>query len=407
MLNVATKAARAAGALINRAALDVEAVRISQKQINDFVTEVDHASEKAIIETLLTAYPGHGILAEESGTEHGAKDSEFVWIIDPLDGTTNFIHGFPVYCVSIALAVRGKVEQAIVYDPSRNDLFTATKGRGAYLNDRRIRVSKRTRLPECLVSTGLPFRPGDDMRSHLHMLGDVMQRTAGIRQPGAAALDLAYVAAGYTDGFFHTGLSIWDVAAGSLLVSEAGGLVGNFTGEADFLEQRECMAASPRIYGQLVQLLGKYSKFAGAGEKASVRQAAEAASAGAPLVPGAAAGVASAPAVEAEAKAGTGASAEGVAPSTDTRAETDSSTDTGAGAALHTLPPAELGSTPASAPAPAPAASPAPETPEGAAAAGQQPAAADVPPAQAAAPAPVAAAAAIPAARAQGDDAPF
>ena len=292
MLNVATKAARAAGALINRAALDVEAVRISQKQINDFVTEVDHASEKAIIETLLTAYPGHGILAEESGTEYGAKDSEFVWIIDPLDGTTNFIHGFPVYCVSIALAVRGKVEQAVVYDPSRNDLFTATKGRGAYVNERRIRVSKRTRMQECLMATGLPFRPGDDMRSHLHMLGDVMQRTAGVRQPGAAALDLAYVAAGYTDGFFHTGLSIWDVAAGSLLVSEAGGLVGNFTGEADFLEQRECMAASPRIYGQMVQLLGKYSKFAGAGEKASVRQAADAATAGAPLAAGAAIGAA-------------------------------------------------------------------------------------------------------------------
>ncbi len=299
MLNVATKAARAAGALINRAALDVEAVRISQKQINDFVTEVDHASEKAIIETLLTAYPGHGILAEESGTEHGAKDSEFVWIIDPLDGTTNFIHGFPVYCVSIALAVRGKIEQAVVYDPSRNDLFTATKGRGAYVNERRIRVSKRTRMQECLMATGLPFRPGDDMRSHLHMLGDVMQRVAGVRQPGAAALDLAYVAAGYTDGFFHTGLSIWDVAAGSLLVSEAGGLVGNFTGEADFLEQRECMAASPRIYGQLVQLLGKYSKFAGAGEKASVRQAADAATAGAPLVSGAAAAAAAAVAVTA------------------------------------------------------------------------------------------------------------
>ena len=294
MLNVAIKAARAAGALINRAALDVEAVRISQKQINDFVTEVDHASEKAIIETLLTAYPGHGILAEESGSEYGAKDSEFVWIIDPLDGTTNFIHGFPAYCVSIALAVRGKVEQAVVYDPSRNDLFTATKGRGAYVNERRIRVSKRTRMQECLMATGLPFRPGDDMRSHLHMLGDVMQRTTGVRQLGAAALDLAYVAAGYTDGFFHTGLSIWDVAAGSLLVSEAGGLVGNFTGEADFLDQRECMAANPRIYGQLVQLLGKYSKFAGAGEKASVRQAADAATAGAPLVPGAASAAAAA-----------------------------------------------------------------------------------------------------------------
>jgi myo-inositol-1(or 4)-monophosphatase len=275
MLNVAIKAARAAGAIINRAALDVEAVRISQKQINDYVTEVDHASEAAIIETLLTAYPGHGILAEESGNQHGAKDSEFVWIIDPLDGTTNFIHGFPVYCVSIALAVRGKIEQAVIFDPSRNDLFTSTKGRGAYLNERRIRVSKRTQLKECLVSTGFPFRPGDNFKNYLSMMGDVMQRTAGLRRPGAAALDLAYVAAGYTDGFFETGLNIWDVAAGSLLVTEAGGLVGNFTGESDFLEQKECLAGSPRIYGQLVQILGKYSKFAGAGDKAALRQAAQ------------------------------------------------------------------------------------------------------------------------------------
>ena len=182
MLNVAVKAARAAGAIINRAALDVEAVRVSVKQTNDFVTEVGQTAEAAIIETLLTAYPGQGILAEESGSEHGAKDSEFVWIIDPLDGTTNFIHGFPVYCVSIALAVKGKVEQAVVYDPTRNDLFCATKGRGAYLNDRRIRVAKRTRLQECL-------------------------------------------------------------------------------------------AANPKIYGQLVGLTGKYSKFASAGDKAAVRQA--------------------------------------------------------------------------------------------------------------------------------------
>ena len=276
MLNVAIKAARAAGAIINRAALDVESVRISQKQINDFVTEVDHASEKIIIETLLTAYPGHGILAEESGQEFGAKDSEFVWIIDPLDGTTNFIHGFPVYCVSIALAVKGKVEQAVIYDPSRNDLFTATKGRGAYMNERRIRVSKRTQLKDCLISTGFPFRPGDNFKSYLNMMSDVMQRTAGLRRPGAAALDLAYVAAGFADGFFESGLSIWDVAAGSLLVTEAGGLVGNFTGEADFLDQRECLAGSPRIYGQLVPLLSKYSKFAGAGDKAAVRQAAAA-----------------------------------------------------------------------------------------------------------------------------------
>jgi myo-inositol-1(or 4)-monophosphatase len=271
MINVAIKAARAAGAIINRAALDVEAVRISQKLVNDFVTDVDHAAEQIIIETLLAAYPGHGILAEESGQEHGAKDSEFVWIIDPLDGTTNFIHGLPVYCVSIALAVKGKVEQAVIYDPSRNDLFTATKGRGAYMNDRRLRVSKRIKLQECLISTGFPFRPTDDFNSYLRMMGDVMQRTAGLRRPGAAALDLAYVAAGFTDGFFETGLQPWDVAAGSLLVTEAGGLVGNFTGEPNFLEQHECLAGNPRVYGQLVTLLGKYSKFATVAEKTAVQ----------------------------------------------------------------------------------------------------------------------------------------
>jgi myo-inositol-1(or 4)-monophosphatase len=268
---VAIKAARAAGAIINRAALDVEAVRVSQKQVNDFVTEVDHASEQIIIETLLTAYPGHGILAEETGSTHGAQDSEFVWIIDPLDGTTNFIHGFPVYCVSIALAVKGKIEQAVIFDPSRNDLFTSTRGRGAYMNDRRLRVSKRIDLKQGLISTGFPFREGDDFNAYLAMMGDVMQRTAGLRRPGAAALDLAYVAAGFTDGFFETGLQPWDMAAGSLLVTEAGGLVGNFTGESNFLEQKECLAGNPKIYGQLVSILGKYSKFAGVQDKAAAK----------------------------------------------------------------------------------------------------------------------------------------
>ncbi len=270
MVNVAIKAARAAGNIINRAALDVESVRVSQKQVNDFVTEVDQAAEAAIIETLLTAYPGHGILAEESGQEHGAKDSEFVWIIDPLDGTTNFIHGLPIYCVSIALAVRGKIEQAVIYDPTRNDLFTATKGRGAFQNDRRLRVSKRIRMQDCLISTGFPFRPGDNFQNYLSMMADIMPRCAGLRRPGAAALDLAYVAAGFTDGFFEAGLSPWDVAAGSLLVTEAGGLVGNFTGEANFLDQKECLAGNPKIYGQMVGLLGKYSKFASAQAKAEV-----------------------------------------------------------------------------------------------------------------------------------------
>ncbi len=273
MLNVAVRAARAAGAIINRAALDIESVRIKQKQVNDFVTEVDAAAEKAIIDILLEAYPNHGIWAEESGRELGNKFSDHIWIIDPLDGTTNFIHGFPVYCVSIALQIKGKVDHAVVFDPTRNDLFYATRGRGAYLNDRRIRVSKRDSLGQCLISTGFPFRPGDHFPTYLAMMSDIMTRTAGLRRPGAAALDLAYVAAGFTDGFFETGLMPWDMAAGSLLVTEAGGLIGNFTGEADYLEQKECLAANPKVYGQMVSLLGKYSKFASAGEKAAVRQA--------------------------------------------------------------------------------------------------------------------------------------
>ena len=261
MLNGAIKAARAAGAIINRAALDIESVRVSEKQSNDFVTEVDQAAEKAIIETLLTAYPQHGILAEESGQQHGNADSDFVWIIDPLDGTTNFIHGFPVYCVSIALSVRGKIEQAVVYDPSRNDLFTATRGRGAFMNDRRIRVSKRIRMADCLLTTGFPFREGQNYEQFMQLFIEMMRCTAGLRRPGSAALDLAYVAAGFSDGFFETGLQPWDVAAGSLLVQEAGGLIGNFTGEADFLHSQECMAASPKIYALMVQMLQKYSGY--------------------------------------------------------------------------------------------------------------------------------------------------
>jgi myo-inositol-1(or 4)-monophosphatase len=242
---------------------------VSTKQTNDFVTEIDQAAEESIIETLLTAYPDHGIQAEESGVQSGrGRDKDFVWIIDPLDGTTNFIHGFPTYCVSIALAVRGKVEQAVVYDPNRNDLFYATKGRGAFMNERRIRVSKRTMMRDALISTGFPFRPGDELLPYLAMLGEVTARCAGVRRPGAAALDLAYVAAGFCDGFFEKGLSPWDVAAGSLLVTEAGGLIGNFTGEADFMDQSECLAGNPRIYGQLVNVLGKYSKFASAEAKA-------------------------------------------------------------------------------------------------------------------------------------------
>jgi myo-inositol-1(or 4)-monophosphatase len=260
MLNIAVRAARAAGSIINRAALDLDVLKVATKGTNDFVTEVDRAAEEAIISTLLDAYPGHGILAEESGRERGARHSDYLWIIDPLDGTTNFIHGLPVYAVSIALSFRGKIEQAVVYDPSRNDLFLASKGRGAFLNDRRLRVSKRTRMADALVGTGFPFRKGDNFKRYLKMFEEVMQHCAGLRRPGAAALDLCYVAAGWYDGFFETGLQPWDVAAGSLIVTEAGGLVGNFTGEADYLHQRELVAGNPRIYGQLVQTLTPYSR---------------------------------------------------------------------------------------------------------------------------------------------------
>ncbi len=280
MLNIAVKAARAAGSIINRAALDLEVLRVGTKGPNDYVSEVDQAAETAIIDVLLDAYPGHGILAEESGRERGAKDSEFTWIIDPLDGTTNFLHGFPVYCVSIALAHRGVVQQAVVYDPTRNDLFFASRGRGAFLNDRRLRVSKRTRISDSLIGTGFPFRKGDNFKRYVKMFEEVMQSCAGLRRPGAAALDLCYVAAGYYDGFFETGLNPWDIAAGSLIITEAGGLIGNFTGESDFLYQREVVAGNPKVYGQLVQILAPYTRVL---KEAETPSAAASAAVNAPL----------------------------------------------------------------------------------------------------------------------------
>ena len=273
MLNIAIKAARAAGSIINRAALDLDVLKIGRKGPNDFVSEVDQMAENAIIDVLLEAYPGHAILAEESGRARGAKHSDYVWIIDPLDGTTNFLHGFPVYAVSIALAFKGKVEQAVVYDPTRNDMFYASRGRGAFMNDRRLRVSKRTRIADSLIGTGFPFRKGDNFKRYVKMFEEVMQSCAGLRRPGAAALDLCYVAAGYYDGFFETGLNPWDIAAGSLLITEAGGLIGNFTGEADFLYQREVVAGNPKVYGQLVQILAPYTRVIGPAEEAAAATA--------------------------------------------------------------------------------------------------------------------------------------
>jgi myo-inositol-1(or 4)-monophosphatase len=262
MLNTAVKAARRAGAIINRASLDLDLLRIGKKAPNDFVTEVDRSAEAAIIEILSKAYPDHDFLAEETGTAgaHGkrAVQSDYVWIIDPLDGTTNFIHGFPQYAVSIALAHRGQVTQAVIYDPVHNDLFLASKGKGASLNERRIRVGTRERLDESLIGTGFPFRDFDTLETYVAMFKDMTQKTAGLRRPGAACLDLAYVAAGRLDGFFEIGLMPWDIAAGSLLITEAGGLIGNFKGDSDYLFAENVIAGSPKIFGQLVTQMSRY-----------------------------------------------------------------------------------------------------------------------------------------------------
>jgi myo-inositol-1(or 4)-monophosphatase len=261
MLGIAVRAARRAGAIINRAARDVEMLPVTRKRHNDFVTEVDEAAEAAIIEILHRAYPGHAILAEESGARPGtAADSEYTWIIDPLDGTTNFIHGFPQYAVSIGLRHKGVLTQGVVFDPTNNELFTATRGRGAYLNERRIRVSKRTQLAEALIGTGFPFRDFEELDEYLSMFRELTARTAGLRRAGAAALDIAYVAAGRLDGFWELGLSPWDMAAGALMVQEAGGLVGDFRGDAGYLASGRIVCGNPKIFAQLVQVVGPLAR---------------------------------------------------------------------------------------------------------------------------------------------------
>lgn len=255
MLTTAVKAARRASAIITRASLDIDALTVQNKQHNDFVTEVDRAAEAAIIGVLLDAYPTHAILAEESGRQ---GDSEYQWIIDPLDGTTNFLHGFPQYCISIALVHKGQLDQAVIYDPNRNDLFVASRGKGAYLNDRRLRVSKRLKLAEALIGTGFPYRDFSHLDTYMAMLRDMLQKTSGVRRPGSAALDLAYVAAGHLDGFWEIGLSKWDIAAGCLLVKEAGGLVGDFQGDDSYIDSGNIVAGNPKIFAQLLQTLAPH-----------------------------------------------------------------------------------------------------------------------------------------------------
>jgi myo-inositol-1(or 4)-monophosphatase len=260
MLNTAIKAARRGAAVINRASFDLDRVQVTEKRSNDFVTEVDKAAEAAIIEVLISAYPDHAILAEESGASANLHDdNENVWIIDPIDGTTNFIHGFPQYAVSIALQQRGVITQAVVYDPTSNELFTATKGAGAFLNDKRIRVTKVDKMADALIGTGFAGRDMSKLDEYLEMFKTITQKSQGLRRAGAASLDLAYVACGRLDGFFEKGLAPWDLAAGALLISEAGGIIGTFAGESDYLYKGDVLAGTPKVFGQLVTALQPFS----------------------------------------------------------------------------------------------------------------------------------------------------
>lgn len=254
MLNFAIETAREAGQLLLEK-FD-RGIAVHKKGDINLVTEADLASEALIIERIRSYYPRHSILAEESGNAVViGGENTWKWIIDPLDGTTNFIHGFPQYAISIALAHRGQIIQAAVYDPGRNELFTASKGGGAFLNERRIRVSKCLKLESALIGTGFPYRIYEHIDTYLAIFKDLARKSAGIRRPGAAALDLAYVACGRFDGFWEFGLSPWDMAGGVLLISEAGGLVGDLAGNESYLESGNIVAGNPKIFAQLLQLI--------------------------------------------------------------------------------------------------------------------------------------------------------
>lgn len=254
LLNVAVMAARRAGNKLTRYSKNLEKLKVEVKGHNDYVSEADRAAEEVIIEVIHKHYPDHAILGEESGS---SGDSDTVWIIDPLDGTTNFLHGFPVYCVSIGVQIKGRMEHAVVYDPTREELFTASRGAGAQLDGRKIRVSGQLQLERALVGTGFPFRQAEtDMDPYLGMLKKVVQNTSGLRRPGAAALDLCYVAAGRLDAFWETGLAPWDLAAGSLIIRESGGIITELDGGEHFMKSGSVLTGTPKIYTALARLCG-------------------------------------------------------------------------------------------------------------------------------------------------------
>lgn len=258
MLNVALRAARNAGELIARAAQSSDLVKMEVKSHNDFVSEVDRLAEQEILNVLQKAFPEHGFLCEESGQIEGTGEGkDYCWIIDPLDGTTNFLYGIPHFSISIALKYKGQIEHGLILDPIRNEEFHASRGQGAYLNNRRIRVTSRKTLDGALLGTGFPFRPEQKqyMDNYLNMLKNLTEDTAGIRRAGSAALDLAYVAAGRLDGFWEFGLNPWDIAAGCLIVGEAGGLVGDFNGGHNYLNSGNVVCGGPKVFKQILKTI--------------------------------------------------------------------------------------------------------------------------------------------------------
>ncbi len=259
MLNIAIRAARKAGEILIDAVDRTNVLAIEEKGRNDFVTDIDRASEKEIIYHLKKAYPGHSIRGEETGVTEG-KDSDYEWIIDPLDGTTNFIHNIPHFAISIACKHKGRIQQAVVYDPIKREEFTASAGAGAHLNGKRIRVSGRRGMEGALIGTGIPFNglTLEHITPYLACMGEIVPKTAGIRRPGAASLDLAYIAAGRFDGFWEMSLQQWDIAAGSLIVQEAGGLVSDFKGGNNYLKSGHIVCGTPKVFKPLLQIVGKH-----------------------------------------------------------------------------------------------------------------------------------------------------
>ena len=258
LLNIAIRAARNAGDFIVRKINRLPDLKVETKAPNDYVSEVDRQAEERVIDTLLKAYPNHGILAEESGEIIGSED--YRWIIDPLDGTTNYLHGFPHFAVSIACQHKGRLEHAVIYDPLKQEIFAASKGDGATLNNRRIRVTALKSTRGALLGTGFPFKQKDQLNEFLALFNEFFKTASDIRRAGSAALDLAYVASGRLDGFWEAGLQSWDVAAGALIVREAGGLIGDYNGDEHYLENGQIIAANPKLFGEMLYKIQQHHK---------------------------------------------------------------------------------------------------------------------------------------------------